>query len=222
MTKSVLISCEHATCTVPGAQRAIFEGHEDELQSPAGWEPGALNLAQAFAMMFRTPLVHGEITRLLIDLEAGEDARWSAYSEKLSDQTRERFTGRMWRGYRNTLRQRINEDLRRHDAVVHLFVHTGGLDAGRVNMRVLESPGLAADTAGKWADAVRQENLDAKHVTGDVPGSLIQELAATYGADRYAPIRLEVAAEYFLDGRPLRWDAFKKSLLQGFKSALVD
>lgn len=220
MTTSVLVSCEYATCAVPGAQRALFEGREDELHSQAGWEPGALNLAQAFAMTYRTQLVHGEITRLLIDLEAGEDNRWTKYAEKLTDQTRERFVARMWSGYRSTLRQRINEDLGRHDAVVHLFVHTGGVEAGRVIMRVPEGNGRAADFTTAWAEAVRQENLDAQMVSGAIPGSLIHELATSYPPERYVPIRLEVAAEYFLDGRPMRWDAFKKSLIQGFKATL--
>ncbi len=219
MTTSVLVSCEYATCAVPGGQRSIFNGHEDELHSLAGWEPGALNLAQAFAMKCRTPLVHGEITRLLIDLEAGEDARWSDYSEKLTPQTRERFANRVWAGYRATLRQRIDEDLRRHDAVVHLLVHTGGIDPGRVNMRVPEHNHLAGEIATAWAAAAHQEHLDARMVAGDIPGSLIRELETASPVNRYAPIRLEVAGEYFLDGKPMRWEACKKSLIQGFLRA---
>ena len=220
MTKSVLVSCEHATCAVPGGQRAIFEGREDELHSLAGWEPGALNLAQGFAMAHRTPLVHGEITRLLIDLEADEDGRLSKYASELSEQTRERFVERMWKGYRATLRQRIEEDLRRHDAVIHVLAHTGGVEMGRVRMRVPVDSELAAKTAVDWADAVRQENLDASRETGNLPGNLIADLAAGFPPDRYAPIRLEVASEYFLDGRPMRWDACKKTLINGLGAAL--
>lgn len=220
--KSVLVSCEHATCAVPGGQRAIFEGREDELHSEAGWDPGALNLGQGFAMAFRTPLVYGEITRLLIDLEAGEDERWSEYAPQLSDQTRERFAEKVWKGHRTTLRQRIEEDLRRHDAVVHVLVHTGGIADGRVNMRVPSDAGLAADVAIQWANTVRHEHLDASRVTGDLPGTLIRELADAFPPDRYAPIRLEVASGFFLNGRPMRWEVCKKSLIKGLEAVLAD
>lgn len=220
MTSSVLVSCEHATCAVPGGQRAIFEGREDELHSEAGWEPGALNLAQGFAMAFRTPIVHGEITRLLIDLEAGEAAKWGKYADEISDQSRERFGERMWKGYRATLRQRIKEDLRRHDAVVHVLVHVAGANAGCVNMRVPDGSELAENVADKWASAVRQEHLESSCVKGNIPGALIQELAAEFPADRYAPIRLEVAPGYFLEGKPMRWEACKKVVIKGLEGVL--
>ena len=220
MRMAVLVSCEHATCAVPGGQRSIFEGREDELHSLAGWEAGALNLAQGFAMTFRTPLVHGEITRLLIDLEAGEGARWSKYAAELSEPARERFAERMWKGYRATLRQRIEEDLSRHDAVVHLFVHLADAAAGCVNMRVPVGSTLAADIGEEWARAVRQENIASSCVKGNVPGALIQELAAYFAPDRYAQIRLEVAPEYFLEGKPMRWETFKKALIKGFEGVL--
>ena len=70
-----LFSCEHATCAVPEAYRELFHGAEDAVHSTEGWEPGSLNLAQAFSMKFRTPLVHGDVTRLLIDLEKDSDER---------------------------------------------------------------------------------------------------------------------------------------------------
>lgn len=219
---AVLVSCEHATCAVPGGQKAIFEGREDELHSFAGWEPGALNLAQAIAIRFRTPLVHGEITRLLIDLEAGEEERTSPYQAQLTESARERFAGHMWAGYRKTLRQRIEEDLRRRDALVHILAHTGGVDEGRAILRVPDGAGLAARVAADWARAASREHLDVTCATGGLPGTLISELAADFPPDRYAPIRLEVAPGYFLDGKPLRWEECKKSLLTGLEAALGD
>ncbi len=222
MSRSVLVSCEYATCAVPEAQRALFAESEEVLQSEQGWEPGALNLGQAFAMSFRTPLVHGEITRLLIDLEADEENRWSRFSEGLSEQTRERFERRMWVGYRETLRQRINEDLRRHDAVVHIAVHTGGVADGRVVLRIAEAGGLAAGLADAWAKAARTEVLDIGRATGDMPGGLLPGLVGEFPADRYAAVRLEVAAGYFLLGKPMRWDACKKALIAGLRRALEE
>jgi hypothetical protein len=220
---SVLVSCEHATCAVPGGQKALFEGCEDELHSFAGWEPGALNLAQAIASRVRTQLVHGEITRLLIDLEAGGDDRWTPrYADQLSEPAKERFASHLWEGYRNTLRQRIEEDLRRHDCVVHVLVHTGGPESGRAILRVPEGNADAAAIAGRWAKAASRDGLKVAVAEGGLPGTLVAALAAAHPSNRYAPIRLEVAPGYFLDGKPLRWEECKKSLIAGLEVALAN
>ena len=76
---ALLFSCENATCAVPESYRNLFAEAEDVLTSSEGWEPGALNLGQAFAMKFGTPLAHGDVTRLLIDLEKHENDQWSRF-----------------------------------------------------------------------------------------------------------------------------------------------
>ena len=220
MKATVLVSCEHATCTVPGGQRALFEGREDELHSEAGWEPGALNLGQAFAMAFRTPILHGEITRLLIDLEADEESRWGKYAGDLPAQTRERFAAQMWSGYRTALAARIAEDLQRHDQVVHVLAHVTAAPPGRVVMRVPHDAPLARDCANAWAAAATAESLTCEVAAGDLPGDLISHLAARFDPTRYAPIRLEVASASFLEGRPMRWEPLKKRLIQGLQTVL--
>ncbi len=60
----LLFSCDYATCAVPEAYRELFHGAEDIVTSPEGWDPGALNLAQGFSIKFRTPMIHGQYTRL--------------------------------------------------------------------------------------------------------------------------------------------------------------
>ena len=115
-----LFSCENATCAVPEAYREIFRGSEDVLTSKEGWEPGSLNLAQGFSMRFRTPLVHGDVTRLLIDLQKDGDERWSRFSLKLPEATRVKVADRHQRPFRAALNQRIAEDLRRHEALLHV------------------------------------------------------------------------------------------------------
>jgi len=221
MNVALLVSCEYATCAVPGGQRVVFEGREEELHSEAGWEPGALNLAQAFAMAFRTPIVHGEVTRLLVDLEASESKRLGKYASEISDHARERFGGPVWKGYRETLRGRIAEDLQRHDAVVHVLAHVTGAVPGHVRMRVRDTTDLAATIATSWAAAATRDNLAASMETGGIPGNLIDYLAAFFPPENYAPIRLEVAPPYFLEGRPMRWEECKKTLIQALSSTLA-
>ena len=108
---SYLFSCDNATCAVPEAYRELFLDSEEIVESGEGWEPGSLNLAQAFAMKFRTPLVHGDVTRLLIDFGKDGDERWSRFSMQLPEATRIKIAERHEKPYRLQIGQRIAEDL---------------------------------------------------------------------------------------------------------------
>ena len=214
-----LVSCEHATCTVPEAYREYFRGSEEVLTSNEGWEPGALNLSQAFAMRFRTPLVHGDVTRLLIDLEKDGDERWSRFSEKISESMRLRMADRHERVFRQHLRQRIAEDLRRYESVVHVMVHTDAVHAGRVSLVTPEKSVLGESLAGEWASNLRAADVDVRCVRGGDTGAFAMVLAREYDPARYAQIRLEVSQNFFLDGKPLRWETLKKILLDSLAQA---
>lgn len=209
-----LFSCEYATCAVPEAYREIFRGSEDIVSSKEGWEPGALNLAQGMAMKFRTPLVHGDVTRLLIDFEKDGDARWSRFSLKLPEATRVKVADRHERPFRLALNQRIEEDLRRHDAVLHVMVHTDAATEGQV---ILETPAgalLAEKFATAWRARLAASEIDVRHISGVAGGPLATLLTTNYPATKYAQIRLTVSQTFFLEGRPWRWETLKKLLLE--------
>lgn len=210
---AILISCDNATCAVPEAYREVFRGAEDVVASTEGWEPGALNLGQAFAMKFRTPLVHGDVTRLLIDLEQEGEARWSRFSLKLPEATRARVADRHETPYRTTLRQRINEDLRRHAAVVHVRVHTDPATDGRVVLETPPGADSAANLAAAWARPLRMTELDVRQYGNVEPSVFAAMLGREYPPAHYVQVRLSVSQSFFLEGRPWRWEVVKKLLL---------
>jgi len=214
-----LFSCEHATCTVPEAYREYFLGSEEILTSSEGWEPGALNLSQAFAMRFRTPLVHGDVSRLLIDLEKDGDERWSRFSEKISDSMRLRMADRHERVFRQQLKQRITEDIRRYESVVHVMVHTIPDHAGQVVLMTPEKSVLGDSLAGEWASNLRAADVDVRCIRGADTGAFAMALAREFDPVRYAQIRLEVSQNFFLEGKPLRWETVKKILLDSLAQA---
>jgi hypothetical protein len=216
-----LFSCEHATCTVPEAYREYFHGSEEALTSKEGWEPGALNLSQAFAMRFRTPLVHGDVTRLLIDLEKDGDERWSRFSEKISESMRLRMVDRYERVFRQQLRQRIADDLRRYESVVHVMVHTDPSHGGRVSLVTPEKSVMGEALAGEWCSRLRLADVEARCVRGADTGAFAMVLARENDPARYAQIRLEVSQNFFLEGKPLRWETLKKILLDGLEQAVA-
>ena len=209
-----LFSCEYATCAVPEAYREVFRGQEDVLTSTEGWEPGSLNLAQGFAMKFRTPLVHGDVTRLLIDFEQDGDARWSRFSLKLPEATRVKLADRHERPFRLSLNQRIAEDLRRHEALLHVMVHTDPATDGLV---MLETPAgglLAEKFAAAWRTKLAAAEVDVRHVRGSGETPLGLSLTKAFPAEQYAQVRLSVSQTFFLEGRPWRWETLKKLLLE--------
>lgn len=215
-----LFSCENATCAVPEAHRELFRGSEEVVTSTEGWEPGALNLAQGFAMRFRTPLVHGDLTRLLIDLEKDGDARWSRFSLKLPEATRGKLVERHERKYRLLLHQRIAEDLRRHESLLHVMVHTVSEVEGVVSLETVAGAALAEELAAAWRSSLLGMNLDVRHSKGAAQTGLGASLAAEYPVAKYAQVRLLVSQSFFLEGKPLRWETLKKGLLDSLAAAV--
>jgi hypothetical protein len=209
-----LFSCDSATCAVPEAYREIFRGSEEVLGASEGWEPGSLNLAQGFSMKFRTPLVHGDVTRLLIDFGKNGDERWSRFSAKLPEATRVKVADRHERPYRLALNQRIAEDLSRHDALLHLMVHTDPVTDGMVMLETPPGGLLAEKFAAAWRTRLAAADVDVRHVSGVELSPLATDLAADYPPERYAQIRLSVSQTFFLEGRPWRWETLKKLLLE--------
>ena len=162
-------------------------------------------------------LVHGDVTRLLIDLEKDGDERWSRFSEKISESMRLRIVDRHERVYRQQLRQRIAEDLRRYESVVHLMVHTGPNHGGRVSLVTPEKSIMGESLAGQWGANLRAGDVDARCVCGADTGAFAMALARENDPVRYAQIRLEVSQNFFLEGKPLRWETIKKILLDALE-----
>jgi predicted N-formylglutamate amidohydrolase len=217
---SYLFSCEHATCAVPEAYRELFRGEEDVVESGEGWEPGSLNLAQAFSMKFRTPLVHGDVTRLLIDLEKDGDERWSRFALKLPEATRAKVADRHERPFRAQLLQRIAEDLRRHASVLHVIVHTSAEIDGRVRLETPAEVPLAQAIASAWRNQMRAAELDVLHFHDAERNATEAFLAQEFAGQSYAQLRLTVAQSFFLEGRPWRWETLKKFLVDSLPPAV--
>ncbi len=209
-----LFSCNNATCAVPEAYREIFRGSEDVVGSTAGWEPGSLNLSQGFAMKFRTQLVHGDVTRLLIDFEKDGDDRWSRFSMKLPEATRTKLVDRHERPYRTALKQRIAEDLRRHDALLHVMIHMDPTTDGSVLLETPVDAELAERFSNAWRTRLTAADVDVRQVKAVTISDLGTELSAEFPATQYAQVKLSVSQTFFLEGRPWRWETLKKLLLE--------
>lgn len=214
-----LISCSHATCAIPEAHRTLFESVREEVESPSGWEPGALNLGQAFAMHFRTPLVHGDVSRLLIDLEEDDDQRWSPHSLALPEATRLKLADRHEKPYRTLLRQRIADALQRGAHLLHLLIHTAPGGDGAVDLDIPQDHPLAREIAAACRHRLLEDGIYARLRSPAGESALTHSLSQSYPDPRYAQLRVSVSQSFFLEGKPQKWDFLKKRLLFSMQQA---
>ncbi|MCU0794592.1 MAG: hypothetical protein MUF31_01515 [Akkermansiaceae bacterium] len=212
---AIIPSCTTAVSSVPEWHRALFDGHEETLTSPAGWSPGALNLAQGIAMQVHIQLVHAEYTRLLIDLSRHPDdeARWSEHALRLTDDQRRKLDERQKTGFLAALSTRISLPLQRGEKTVHVHVDTPALPAGTA-LRFRHSPAQTEEKAWieRWSDAIRQRlpGIGIEVVT-DASRDLHSYLRETHPG--LLSISLEANSSCFLTGTPLRWTDLRKTLL---------
>ena len=119
----VLISAEHASCSVPDEWAGLFDGHAELLQSHRGWDPGTPELAAALSAAFRVPLLAGEVTRLLVDLNrsSGHRQHFSEFTRALSAAEQAELVKRYWQPHWSAYREHIE---RAPSRLVHLACHS--------------------------------------------------------------------------------------------------
>lgn len=212
-----VLSCEPATCAIPEWHRELFRGQEEIVQSPEGWSPGSLNLAQAFATKLRALLVHGDITRLLVDFSRHPDdpERFSRFSKTLGEDQRHKLDERHHLAHLNLLKQRIAEEQRRSGQALHLTLRTADRP-GMPAVELLHSGEREIETrfVQRWKERLLTSAPELAVASGLDDG---------YGLSRYlrdefdlgfGSVSVVVARSSFLDGTPVRWDRLKKVLLE--------
>lgn len=215
---SFLITCSNATCAIPEANRELFKGSEDLVTSSEGWEPGALNLAQGLSMKLSTPLIHGDVTRLLIDLNESGDSRWSEISSKLPEATRAKLVERHEKKFRQAIENRIEEDLKRNEHVIHLVIHTAPIADGKIALEYAGTS-LAAEISDSIIATLPATEVDSSSNPAIEKNPFMETMLEQYPAEKYGIIRITVSQSFFLKSIPMRWETIKKSLIAAISSA---
>ncbi|MFK7849959.1 MAG: hypothetical protein AB8D78_03175 [Akkermansiaceae bacterium] len=217
---SFLITCCNATCAIPEAQRELFKGSEDLVTSPEGWEPGSLNLAQGLAMKLSTPLIHGDVTRLLINLEEVGDKQWSRFSKKIPEGSRSRLGDRHNQKFKHAIKGRLEEDFKRNDLIIHLDIHTAPIAEGKI---LFEYTGdsSAKTFVEKVISSMPEKELDLEACSLTKPNGLTKWLLNEDHDGSLGIIRITVSQTFFLKSIPLRWETVKKSLIKSIASTTI-
>ena len=127
-TKSfdLLITCEHATNAVPSKYRHLFAESPAVLQTHRGYDPGALGVAKSLAKQLDAPLIVGEVSRLLVEINRSlhHPALFSAYAKKLSREERAAVLERYYHPFREQVSRTVAEATSAGRRVLHLSVHS--------------------------------------------------------------------------------------------------
>lgn len=200
MNPSVLVTCEHASNSVPASYAALFHNADRALDTHVGYDQGAVQLARAISRRLRVPLFEGGATRLLIDLNRspGHRARFSGFTAHLPPADKKDIEARYYLPYRRA----VEAAARAAGPVVHVSVHsfTPRL-AGQVrqaDVGLLYDPARARERAlcAAWKGAL-EERAPTLRVRRNYPYRGTADGFGTYlrrrlPANRYACVELEV------------------------------
>lgn len=222
---AVIITCEHATATVPVRWREPFRAGMQILDTHRAWDPGAMVLARQLARHFDAPLFRGLVTRLLVDLNRREDAGavFSEYSRQFTPEQRTLLLNLYHRPFRVAVQDAVEDHVRRGRSVLHLSCHsfTPVLDGRERSAEI----GLLFDPARTgenrlcraWQTALRKALPDARvklnYPYRGTSDGMTTWLRQRYPARRYAGIEIELNQK-FAAGTPDDWAVTRRALIQ--------
>ncbi|HKL54465.1 MAG TPA: N-formylglutamate amidohydrolase [Wenzhouxiangellaceae bacterium] len=121
--KSFLISAEHASNHVPEVWRSLFAGASKVLDSHRAWDPGSREMAESLASALSAPVLEGQASRLLVDLNRSEShpRLFSEFSRGLSQTQKRELIETYWRPHWDSYRDHL-ETL--PGQIIHIACHS--------------------------------------------------------------------------------------------------
>ncbi|MCC9604377.1 N-formylglutamate amidohydrolase [Blastopirellula sp. JC732] len=123
---AIVLSCEHGGNEVPSEYRDCFRDAEQVLASHRGWDPGTLEMGQAFQRSTGAPLITSTVTRLLVELNRslGHARLFSQYTRDLPSGKKREILDRYYLPHRTHVQEAIDEYRAVGKRVIHLGLHT--------------------------------------------------------------------------------------------------
>lgn len=122
--KRLLITCEHASNRLPKDFAALCP--PGLLKTHRAYDLGAAKTAARLASRLRSPVLSGSVSRLLVDLNRSARNRnvFSAFSRRLSAETRKKLLDRYHRPYWLKARSHAAQAFRSRGGLLHLSIHS--------------------------------------------------------------------------------------------------
>lgn len=230
---ALVVTCEHGGNEIPPEFRSLFKGHAELLRTHRGYDPGALDLAKAFARELDAPLHFTTISRLLIEQNRslGHPRLFSLVTRDLDRSTKSQLIETYHAPYRERVVELIEQAIRRQGTVLHLSVHsfTPVLDGDvrRADVGLLYDPGRRVEKklADRWFDVLRQQRPDLivrrNYPYRGTADGLTTWLRKQFGASHYAGVELEINQRYPLE-RGTAWRKLQNGLVESLRLVQAD
>ena len=182
----------------------LFARHGARLAGHRGYDIGALACARGLSAALRAPLIHAEVSRLLVDLNRspGHPALFSDLTRALPAARREEILARHYFPHRARIERWIAARVRAGRIVLHVAVHsfTPVLDgkARTTDIGLLYDPGrpLEAEFCRRWQTALRERGpglrVRRNYPYRGVSDGLTRHLRGLFPAGAYAGVELEI------------------------------
>jgi predicted N-formylglutamate amidohydrolase len=121
-----VITCEHATATIPNQYRHYFLHHLDVQTSHEAVDFGAYDVALSLANRLNAPFFYGEVSRLLVDLNRSlhHPKCFSSFLKHASSELKSTLCDDYYFPYREKVRLLIDRLIKQNGRVIHLSIHT--------------------------------------------------------------------------------------------------
>jgi predicted N-formylglutamate amidohydrolase len=228
----LIVTCEHGGHEVPPAFAPLFQHHPSLLVSHRGWDPGALELAEALAQAHGAPCLASTTTRLLVDLNrsVGHRALFSEVTRPLPRTTRQEIIALHYRPHRDAVEHEVARHVAAGRSVLHVASHsfTPVLDEAvrRADVACLYDPRRPAETdlAGRWLRAFARRapglRLRRNYPYQGRSDGLAASLRKRFADAAYAGIELEVNQAFVAQGGA-PWARLRSDLIDALAEARI-
>jgi len=229
-----VLSCEHGGRRVPREFKRSFVPPESVLGSHRGHDAGTSELGRHLAKGLGAPLVHHDVTRLLVDANRSREnpERWSKWSLALTPEERARAEREHWAPHRDAVEVAVAERAR-GGRVLHVSVHSftprrNGV-VREVDIGFLYDPSrmLERTVVARWLRALEEHEprlrLRRNRPYKGTDDGLTTALRQRFADARYAGIELEVSQRFPRAMTPAgqrRWRRLQDSLEESLAAAL--
>lgn len=121
----LIISCEHATNTIPESYQPLFKSAKNLLESHRGIDFGALEIAQHFKKILACDLIQSYTSRLLIDYNRSlSNHCFSEITKTLPDKKKQEIITQYYLPYRQNVVEHIEKQIVKGAQVLHCSIHS--------------------------------------------------------------------------------------------------
>jgi len=121
---NLLLTCEHARNSIPKEFSKLFKGKQTLLSSHRGWDTGALEIARGLKRKLKAPLLEGNYSRLVIDLNRSENHRnaFSEFTAHLPEDIKKKIISKIHYPFRQKAEAIVSNQSKTLHFSIHSFV----------------------------------------------------------------------------------------------------